>query len=123
LTKSDWLKLVNLIVPIVAAFVPGASRLAPYILTGIQEAEQLAVAKGAEKKAHALKVVDAGIATTNVLAKRVVLEPRYGVATAAAIIDTVVGVVNIIHKAQATDIPSVPPIDEPSVPPVHASNP
>ena len=95
---SKWFDIIRLVTPIVAAFVPGAAPLAPYILAGIQEAEQLKNATGEAKKAHALAVVGNGIKVTNTL-RPGTIEPTTGAAAASAAIETVLLVTKTIHGA------------------------
>lgn len=99
--KIDWKTILHLAVPLVCAVVPGAAPLTPLILAGISEAESLSGASGAEKKAHALNLVATGIAATNAAAGKEILEPIATSATASAVIDSVVGVTNLVHAAHA----------------------
>lgn len=95
----NWLDLVKLIAPIVvAATVPHGAVLGPLIATGISDAEQLAGAKGAEKKAHVLELVTDGVIAINTAKGIDVFDPAaVGVAADRAIDDTI-EIVNLISR-------------------------
>jgi hypothetical protein len=73
--KFDFHKFVAIVSqlgPLVLAAVPGGEKIAPLIpvITGaIAEAEQIAGATGAEKKAHVMAIVKAGVETANATGK------------------------------------------------------
>lgn len=94
-----WLELLKTIGPLViASTVPGGQLLAPIVVGAIHSAEQLKGASGAEKKAHALELVEAGAAAANAVAGKVVVDPNAAVAAAASGIDTVVKTINAAHS-------------------------
>jgi len=99
--------MVQQLAPMVLAFTPLAP-IAPFVSAGIQEAEQIQGASGADKLAHAINIARQGIAATNAQAGRTVIDPNLADSAIAAGINTTVSVVNIVHEAHATDTPAVP---------------
>jgi hypothetical protein len=95
----NWLDLVKLIAPIVvAATVPHGAVLGPLIATGISDAEQLAGAKGPEKKAHVLELVTDGVIAINTAKGIEVFDPAAVGAAASGAIDATVTIVNLISR-------------------------
>jgi hypothetical protein len=68
------------------------------IMNGIDEAEQLPGASGAEKKAHVLALVATGVSITNATGKSH-LDPVAIATIAGHGIDAVVGTVNVVRDA------------------------
>ena len=107
---SKWLNLVTLIAPVVLANVKGGDRIAsmvPVIVSGITEAEQIAGASGAEKKAHVLNIVQAGVTAANATGK-VHLDAADVQAIAGGGIDTVINTLHAIDGATVVKA-SAPP--------------
>jgi hypothetical protein len=102
-----WLQMVQQFAPMVLAFTPLAP-IAPFVSAGIQEAEQIQGASGADKLAHAINIARQGIAATNAQAGRTVIDPNMADTAIAAGINTTVSVVNLVQAAHATDTPLVP---------------
>lgn len=96
----DWknfARILEQIAPIALSVVPGIPPvLVPVIVHGIQTAEKLG-GTGPEKKASAIDLVRTGILATNLAAGKQVVDPSTINAVSNGI-DTVVGVVNVIHK-------------------------
>ena len=96
----DWKnfgRIVEQLAPLVLSIVPGVPPiLVPLIVHGIQTAE-LVGGSGAQKKASAVELTRTGIAATNAAANKQVIDPSVINAVSNAI-DTVVGVVNVVHK-------------------------
>lgn len=103
-----WLKLVGQIAPIALAATPMAP-LAPYIAIGVQQAEQMEGATGAQKLAKAVEIAKTGIAAADAQAGRQIIDPAAADAAITAGVNAVVGTVNIIHDfhkdAGVTDKP------------------
>lgn len=98
--------LVRLLGPVVLSAVPGGEKIAPHldtVLGAIEEAEQIKGASGAEKKAHVLAIVSAGVAEANATGK-VKLDVADVQVIAAHAIDAVIGSVKAVHGA-----PVLPP--------------
>lgn len=95
-----WLEVLETMGPAVLAFTPAAPFI-PAVVTGIKLAEQLKGASGPEKK-QAAQDVALAIANGVNEAKG---QPTIDAATLSTVtgtaIDTVVGVVNLTHKAAA----------------------
>lgn len=103
-----FINTVRILGPVVLATVPGGEKIAPLIptITGaIEDAEAIKGASGAEKKAHVLNIVQAGIATANATGK-VALDPAGVLVAASTGIDAVVATVNVVKAAHAA--PFVP---------------
>lgn len=96
-----FLNILKLVVPQILALNPKTAAIAPLIVHGISEAEQIQGASGAEKKAHALNLVSVGIAGMNAAAGKVVVDPADVTQTVSDGIDTAVGVVNLASKHAA----------------------
>jgi len=99
--KWLWLKLVAELTPAVLALIPGAAPLAPIVATAIQTAEALPGATGDQKRAHAQALVADGVAATNLVAGKTVIDPTLAADVASSTISTIVGVTNLVHAAHA----------------------
>lgn len=98
----SWLDILKFIGPtIVAAVVPHGRDLAPIIVDAITAAEQLKGATGADKKAHALTLVEQGAAGANAVAGKTLIDPKEAASTAGVAIDAVVKTVNLIRDVKA----------------------
>lgn len=96
-----FLSIVEVVGPVVLASVPHGEKIAPMIPTitnAIGEAEQIKGASGAEKKAHVLSIVQAGVATANATGK-VTLDPAEVATIASHGVDAVIGTVHAIEHA------------------------
>lgn len=67
-----WLKAVENLAPLVLAATPLAP-IAPFVALGIQTAERIPGAKGADKLALATQIVNAGVQATNAQAGKEVV--------------------------------------------------
>lgn len=108
--KLDWKQLVAVLGPLVLANVKHGDKIAPLVPTivhGITEAESMKGATGAEKKAHALEIVNDAVTAINSVKGSDLLDPVDAHDAAAHGIDTVVATVNLVHKAN-------PPSADPS---------
>lgn len=95
-----WLDTVKAIAPILISVInPALAPVASVIAAAIGEAEQIPGATGADKKSHVLAIVTDAATAINAAAKKVVLDPASMGAAAGAAIDTVISIVNLIHKA------------------------
>lgn len=98
---SKWLTLAANLAPLILGAIPGLhAALIPAIVAGIQDAEALPSASGADKKAHVLGLVNDAVAGINASTSKTTLDPTTTLTTASAAIDTTVGVINLIHGAQ-----------------------
>lgn len=96
-----WIDLVKLLAPIVISAIPNkhVQQLGPVIVAGIGEAQQIPGASGAEKKAHVIAMTNLGAAGINAAAGKEVVNPAETAAAASQVIDTIVGVTNLVHGA------------------------
>ena len=97
-----FLAVLASIGPVVLVAVPGGPLIAPLvplIVSAIGEAEQVKGASGAEKKAHVLNIVAAGVATTNATGK-VALDPAAVAVVAGTGIDAVIGTLHVVEGAK-----------------------
>lgn len=95
--------LVRFLGPVVLSAVPGGDKIAEHVdvlLGAIEEAEQIRGATGAEKKAHVLAIVAAGVTEANASGK-VHLDPAAAQAIAAHAVDAVITTVKAVHAAPA----------------------
>jgi hypothetical protein len=103
--------IVTALAPIVLIAVPGGAAVAPFVAVitkAITEAEQIKGASGAEKKAHVLEIVKAGVETANAT-KKVKLNSEDVQAVASDGIDAVIGAVHVIEGAKVIKVPDVKP--------------
>ncbi len=99
---AKFLSIIKLVAPVVLASVKGGEKIAPLVpvITGaIEEAEQIHGATGAEKKAHVLNVVSAGVTAANATGK-VKMDPAEVQAVASDGIDAVIGTLHVIDGAK-----------------------
>ena len=92
---------IRSIAPAVLPLVPGGAKLAPIlntITTAMEDAEAIPGATGAEKKAHVLSIVAAGVATANSSGK-IKLDPVEIEAIASSGIDTTIRAVKAVQAA------------------------
>lgn len=96
---AAWTQTVLSLLPMVLAFIPKLPpSLIPAIIQGIQEAEQLPGAKGPEKKAHVLALVDLAIQGVNAAKHKVVLDPATVTPVVNHAIDVGIAVANLLTK-------------------------
>lgn len=96
-----WLETIGSIAPLVMQFIPGCAPLAPYVSFGVQQAEKIPGASGAQKRDIAIAIAKAGVGATNALKGSTLIDPAISDETIGATVDAVVGITNIVHKAQA----------------------
>lgn len=98
-----FLEVVRKVGPVVLAAVPGGDKLpsdlVETVVDAIGEAEQIKGATGADKKAHVMAVVAAGVKTANATGK-VKLDADEVAAVASAGVDAVVGTVKVVEGAK-----------------------
>lgn len=97
----NWLKLVADLAPIVLQFVPGGAALAPIVAVAIQTAEAIPGASGPDKLASAQTLVTAGVAATNQIAGKTVVDPVLVGTISAHVISSIVQLTNDVHAAHA----------------------
>lgn len=92
-----WLKLLKQIGPTVLLFTPLAP-IAPAVIAGIELAEQIPGATGAQKKAIVQQIAKTAADGANAQAGHTVIDPGSIELVAGQAIDTTVGVINIVHQ-------------------------
>lgn len=98
----NWLSILKTVVTVVLPMIhPKLNAVAPLILQGITEAEQLKGASGQEKLQHVVDLVNTTVAGVNAATGKQIIDPVAVNATAASAISTAVDVTNLIHSAQA----------------------
>ena len=93
------LMLINLLAPIALANVKGGEKVSqfiPIVTNGIIAAEQMKGATGAEKKAHVLEIVTAGVQASNATGKTAI-DVHEVVTAAGAGIDATISAVHAIE--------------------------
>jgi hypothetical protein len=111
LTSNKWFALITGLAPLILSNIKGGDKIAPVIpviVSGIQEAEQIKGASGADKKAHVLKTVEAGVAAANATGK-VKLDTAEVQAVASDGIDAVIGAVHVVEGAKVVKAPGTSP--------------
>jgi hypothetical protein len=99
--KIDWKTLVKTIVPLILPFInPRLAPLGPVIANGIQEAESIPGASGADKLQHVTNIAVQAAQGINVVAGKDLVDPVHVQQTAADAISTVVDITNLVHKNQ-----------------------
>ncbi len=94
-----WLSLIGNLAPFVLAAIPGVPPvLIPAIVHGIQTAEQIPGASGAQKKAAVLDLVATGLTTTNSIAGSQKIDASATLAAVSSGIDATVNAVNAVHS-------------------------
>lgn len=109
-TVNKWLSLVQVLAPAVLMAVPHGEKIAPYIpiiTTGIQEAEQIPGASGAEKKAHVVNLAMAAFQSLQQTGKVHLNQTDFS-DTVSAGIDATVGTINLVHQAHAPAASVIP---------------
>lgn len=96
---STWLKTVEKIVPTLLKLTPLAP-ISQYVALGIQTAQQIKGATGAQKLELAKQIVSVGVAATNAQAGHQVVDPAEVDALVTSSINTVVAAANLAHKDQ-----------------------
>jgi hypothetical protein len=102
----SWFDVLKVLGPMVLTLFPKVAPIAPILVHAIGEAEAFKDS-GDQKKQHVLQLVADGVAVTNSVSQRIVLDPVQTGQTASVAIDAVVAVVNTIHAAQAQEPPAV----------------
>lgn len=97
---NRWLDLLKTLGPIIiATTVPNGALIAPAIVRGIEEAEKIKGASGAEKLAHVVEIAKASAAVAQ--ASGVNIDPVEVETAAHEAISATVDVVNIVNKVKA----------------------
>ncbi len=100
---SSWIKLVEVIAPVVLAATPLAP-LAPFVALGIKTAEQIPGASGESKLALATNIVNTAVLATNAQAGHQEVDPALVGQALSSGIATVVAAVNVVHAAKAENV-------------------
>ena len=112
MSLPKWLQYVETFAPLILAATPLAP-IIPFVISGIQTAEQIPDATGAQKLAIAQQLVADGVAATNAAAGHTEIDPALVNDMVTQGINTVVSVVNFKHSVEAEDAaeatPPVPP--------------
>lgn len=97
----NWLSLAKLVAPLLLGFIPQLQKH-PEVVTaaaqGIQIAEQIPGATGAQKKDAVVQLVSTGIATANSVSGKAVIDHDATVAAVSAGIDATISAINAIHS-------------------------
>ena len=93
-----WLEILARLGPSILLFTPAAP-LAPFVLAGIQVAEQIPGAAGPVKKALAIQIAQLSAQAANTAAGKPATDPVVVGETVGSAIDTVIGVINTVHQA------------------------
>jgi hypothetical protein len=99
----DFLKTVETVLPIILPLVPGGagvSKLTPFIISGIQAAEQVQGATGAQKLSIAVAEVNNGVAALNSVRPNTI-DPNAVNAAVVAGINTTIATVNAIKSTHS----------------------
>jgi len=89
-----WLTIVRGLLPWAFMLIPGLPPvLVPTIIQGIEEAQQLKGASGADKKAHVVALVE--LAITGINSKRKVIDEVTVLPVVKSAIDTGIALVNL----------------------------
>jgi hypothetical protein len=93
-----WFQLAQSMLPLILSFIPQLPAvLVPVIVQGIQEAEQMTGASGADKKQHVVALVHLAIQTINATKGREVISPAV-ITVVDRAIDTAISIVNLVAK-------------------------
>lgn len=101
---KKFIEIVSTVGPVVLATIPGGDKIAPVIpkiVDGINAAEAIKGASGADKKKHVLEIVENAIGIANQTGK-VSISTEDAKAIASQGIDTVVATVHVIEGAKVT---------------------
>jgi hypothetical protein len=103
-----WLQLVEEVGPSILLFTPLAP-ITPAIVAGIKLVNDLPGVKGPEKKLLVQQIAAVAAAGANAQAGHQVIDPASVATVSGQAIDTIIGVVGIVHDLPDTPAPSVPP--------------
>lgn len=93
-----WQQNLQRLGPLILAAYPATLKLAPIIIAAVSAAEEMLRATGPQKKAAALKLVDAGVAALNVAAGQQVMDPTLAHTIADVAIDPLITCINAWSK-------------------------
>jgi hypothetical protein len=99
-----WLQILETVGPMLLSFVPATQAIVPFVVAGIGIAEQIPGATGPQKKTFVEQLIALAAGATNTATGKTTIDPTAAVTAAGSAIDTVVGIVNLIHKT----VPSAP---------------
>lgn len=100
---NKWISLVLNLAPLVLMAIPGMPAvLVPTIVHAIQEAQQIAGASGADKKAHVLAVAADAVTAVNEAKGKAVINPAVVPTVVSQGIDTAIGVINLVQQTHTT---------------------
>ena len=95
-----WQDILKILGPAILAINPRTAPIAPLVIAGIEVAEAIPGKTGPEKKALVLELVRIGASGTNLVAQRDVINPTDTASVVGSGIDTVIGAINLVHRAQ-----------------------
>jgi len=102
-----WKHILLGIGPLILAAIPATRPIASIVPSAVAAAEDMLQASGAEKKAAALRLVDAGVTATNVAAGHEAIDPSAARAVADNAIDAIVATTNLWSR---TTVATMAPI-------------
>lgn len=98
ISKSTWFRIIRLLAPIIIArTVPHGKLLAPIAAAGIEEAENMSKATGADKLKHVSSMIEIGARAANATGK-VAIDVEKTTLAAEAAISVVVDLANKIES-------------------------
>lgn len=95
----NWKSLIATIVPIILASNPKTAKLAPFVVSGIQVAEELPGKKGKDKLDAAVSIAKLGLQAANAQLGRDVIDLEVADEIIESAASAGVDAVNIIHNA------------------------
>lgn len=113
-----FIEIVSTVGPVVLATIPGGDKIAPMIpriVEGINAAEAIKGASGADKKRHVLNVVEQAIGVANQTGKVSISAEEVKAITSQGI-DTVVATVHVIEGAKVVKVGATAPAAASSLP-------
>lgn len=99
MSKTKWLGFLKLIVPIVLPMInPKLAKVTPFVVHGMEVAEQLPGKTGPEKLAITNELVNTGIVGMNTAAGKEIVDPVEVNAALNQAVSTAVAIVNLATK-------------------------
>jgi len=103
----NWKHVLLGIGPMILAMIPATRPIATIVPGAIAAAEDMIQATGAEKKAAALRLVDAGVTATNVAAGHEAIDPSAAHAVASSAIDAIVATTNLWSRTTVATMSTI----------------
>lgn len=101
MSPPNWLRLVGQIAPLILLSTPLAP-IAPWVSIGIQVAERIPGATGAQKLEIAKVIARVGVSAANAQAGKVIIDPVAADTMVTDGINAVVAATNIRHKEETS---------------------